>query len=374
VARGIFWARRAQWLLIPLLVLLGAESAARRYGRRWARLHPLPQSLWQSQARRIKPDRPLDYIFVGSSRVGCSIDADYFAAQMSRHLGRPAQAINFGIGYSQMQHHYLNLRNYFRNHPGQVRGCVVFIESAGAFPEPTSWQSPWCHPACPDILLPLLRGRDLPRLWKTQPGPERRRLVLAYLTGKVALLSNRQRIGNAVMRRARGLVVERLNPLSPPPPPAATAAPADLRAAGGVRTDHAGVAFARQLAISLAQNELRCQIPIRGWDGLVIADVVKLVRQAGGRVVFFSMPLHPVQAAALAETAVRRADHHHFLEKARAWGTPYIEPDIVTGDEDFPDCWHLRASRVAEYTRKLAEAWARASAAERHRLECRNPG
>jgi hypothetical protein len=350
-ARAASWARRAQWLLIPLLVLAAAEWVARGYARR----HP-PPSPWDTLARRVKQDRPLDYIFVGSSRVGCAIDADQFAEEMGRRRGRPAQAVNFGLGYSQMPEHYLNLRNYFRRHPSQTRGCVVFIESAGAFPDPSEWQGPWHHPDRPEMLTPLLCVSDFRRLWNTQPGPESGRVALAYLTRHVSLLNNRQRIGDALMNRVRGPMAAGLARFTPAP---AAVAAADLRTGGGVRNDEAGVALARRLAVEIAQNDLRCQASVGGWDGRVVADVVRLVHQQGGQVVFFNMPLHSVQAAAMSQTAVRRADHDRFLEQARAWGTPFIEPGIVTQDEDFPDYWHLRASRVAEYTQKIAEAWVR---------------
>jgi hypothetical protein len=34
-----------------------------------------------------------------------------------------------------------------------------------------------------------------------------------------------------------------------------------------------------------------------------------------------------------------------------------LVPDMATSDDDFPDLWHLRQSRSAEFSRSLARVW-----------------
>jgi hypothetical protein len=302
------------------------------------------------------------YIFVGSSRVAAAVDEKAFEAELGRQLGHPVQALNLGAGYSCLAQDYLYLRNRLRNHPDDLRGGVVFLEGFGGKPEPGQWDERWFQDGWPDLLTPLLRNRDLPRLWRTQMTlEEKMRLSADVLTHNCALLAYRERIGRELMKVGDAWVIGHAARFFPPPPPQKKAGPvADLTTAGGIRNDADGVEAARELAVALARQDLTCQVPVRDWEKRIVADLVRLVRKGGGTVAFFEMPLHSVQAA-MFQTDVRQGDRAAFREQARVWGTPCLEPDFVSADEDFPDYWHLRQSRSAEFAAKLAQAWLEAS-------------
>jgi hypothetical protein len=188
---------------------------------------------------------------------------------------------------------------------------------------------------------------------------EKMRLSADVLTHNCALLAYRERIGRELMKAGDDWVLGHAAPYFPPAPKKAGPV-ADLTTAGGIRNDADGVEAARELAVTIARQDLSCQVPVRDWEKRIVADLVRLVQKGGGTVAFFEMPLHSVQAA-MFQTDIRRGDRAAFREQARAWGTPFLEPDFVSADEDFPDYWHLRQSRSAEFGTKLARAWLEAS-------------
>jgi hypothetical protein len=188
---------------------------------------------------------------------------------------------------------------------------------------------------------------------------ERWQLTNELLARQLAVVNNRKKLGTLIMSKGRALVIDALERLLPQPP-AAPAPTADLRSTGGIRTDAEGIENAKKLAVELAKQSLDHQVPQREWEKSIVADLVKLIQQAGGQVVFYEMPLHSVQAAPY-QTPLRQADRVAFRQQATEWNCRYLEPDFVAPDVDFPDYWHLRKSRSQEFATKLAEAWYKAS-------------
>jgi hypothetical protein len=52
-------------------------------------------------------------------------------------------------------------------------------------------------------------------------------------------------------------------------------------------------------------------------------------------------------------TPTRVQDWTSFREALQRWKAPYLDPRIATTEDDFPDIWHLRKSRSAEFTKDL---------------------
>ena len=366
-SNGIRWVaqrlRRLLWLLVPVALFSSLELTARR----WQRVQPpVKEDVWTAKARTIHPDLPLNYLFIGSSRVAAAVDEKTFENVMARELGRPVQALNFGYGYTCMIQHYLNLRNLAVDHPEQMRGCVVFVEAFGGMPEARPWSSRWFDPGWSHLLLPLLRTEDMPRLWASDMTPEERlrlnedvRNLTDVLTRHCALLKNRDRISNEFMAlgqrtfdKAMSKVVRR----KPVPPPQTV----DLKTAGGIRTDQDGVQLAKQLAMNWTKVMSTNQSPVKLPEDSVEFDLIRLVKAAGGQVVFHEMPIHSVQAPVF-ETPTRRADRKVFREQLARHGTLCLAPDFIAADEDIPDYWHLSKTRSPEFTKALAKAWIEAS-------------
>jgi hypothetical protein len=342
--------RRTQWVVVPLLLFLVLECTVR------FRESSGPV-FWDAVEQSLQPGA-VHFIFIGSSRVAASIDEKLFEEELSGHRPQPARAINVGTGYSYLLQHYLGLRNALRRHPGPLRGCVVFVETAGGLPEySTADGSEWYFDGRPDLLIQVLRLEDFPTMWvSTMPLDDKWHVSVRWLTRGSLLLSRGHGVAVRVLAEASEWLGEKIVSVSPgvrgEPP-----RPADLTTDGGVRTDQAGIALARRFALENARRESSDQRPLGKWTETVLGRIVFLVRQAGGQVVFYEMPLHSVQAAPR-RTAIRMDDAAAFRAQAAAWGTPFLLPEFSFTDEDFPDLWHLKRSRARAFTVALAKAWA----------------
>jgi hypothetical protein len=118
-----------------LLALVVAELSLRAtVGRKTA---------WYTAAAQIAKVAPVDYIFVGSSRVAASIDEKYFEQAISQRSGRNVKALNMGMGYCSLANHYFGLRMLLRLNPRNLRGVTVFIEAPLGLPFSETWRDRW---------------------------------------------------------------------------------------------------------------------------------------------------------------------------------------------------------------------------------------
>ena len=252
------------------------------------------------------------------------------------------------------------MRNSLEKQPEHLRHCTVFIEAPGGLPADVStWNEPWYNSERPQMLTVLLRKRDLPRLWlQGESLEEGIRFTAEMAARRWPLLSNRDRVGDEFVRRGNRLVSRWLDP-KPPVVEEAVAA-ADLSTRGGIRNDAAGVARARKAA---EENTKRGPTPIqsiRVSDRSTVADLVRMIQGAGGRVVFFEMPLHSYFAAPFANP-IRERDRLSFIDTAHSWDCGTMANGFSTKDDDFPDIWHMRKSLSAEFSRALARSYAERS-------------
>jgi hypothetical protein len=111
------------------------------------------------------------------------------------------------------------------------------------------------------------------------------------------------------------------------------------------------------LAVELAKKPSPVPMPRHLTDRSVVADMVALVHEQGGRVVFFEMPMHRIQGGTRNDPA-RAEDRRLFQQQIRAWDARFVPTTITTVDEDFPDIWHLRRSLAAPFSISLANGWA----------------
>lgn len=340
---------RNQWIVIPSLVFLLLECTFRY----WGSSGPVFWDIVEQSVQR----GPVHVLFIGSSRVAASIDEKLFEEELLRYRPHPARAINVGTGYSYLLQHYLGLRNVLRSHPEYLRGCAVFVEAADGLPEYSTVKGKdWYVDGRPELLTQVLKLGDFPKMWVSAMSlDDKWYLSFRWLTRGSVLFAR----GNGMARKTLTKATEKLiaaitaawpgmQTESQPPP--------DLTTAGGIRTDQEGIMLARRLSLEEAHRELSDQRPLGKWTETVLGQIVFLVQQAGGRVVFYEMPLHSVQATPR-RTTVRMADVQSFHTQAAAWGTPFLTPNFSYTDDDFPDFWHLKRSRAREFTAALAKAW-----------------
>lgn len=352
-ARLARWLRRAQWFVIPALVFGAMEWAVRDAERR----EMLPIG-WNWPDAKMQDGEVPNYIFIGSSRVGGSIDTDVFQRQAGRHSHQVVEAINLGHGWSYLVQNYLWLRNLSREHPLRFRNATVVAEAPGGLLgfECQDWHDRWFEPGQEHLLIYVLRGEDLARLWTSPMELEDKlRLSFGFLARKSEFITRRAAVGNFLANKTRARTMAWSAPFIATVPAPVASNVADLPTNVGIRTDQEAVARNRQLAIELAKQPPAPEKPPHLPGGAVIDDIAALVRAAGGSLMFFEMPLHSTQAAGH-KTPEWKARRKGFAQRASKWGAPVLTVDFHAADEDYPDIWHLRRSLAPDFTSALTRS------------------
>ena len=349
------WLICAQWILIPAMVFGVGEYSVKQ----WC----APRPLFWDQARPAARTGRLDAVFIGSSRVAAAIDPAIVASAVTDASGQPVLSVNVGTGFSTLQEHRLGLRNYLESHADAGRGLVVFIEATNGIPEDSLPSQSWHSDQRPELLVQVLQPGDLPALWQSKESLEERlRFTFRCLTGSSAISRESERIGRGILAKGTTRLntlfqkLDRSESATGAGLPGRMADQPDLSTAGGIRVDDEGLRLTRQAAAAWARSQILDQRPRGPWERKVVAEIIELVQSHGGRVVFFNAPLHPTHAAVFA-TPVRETDRTRFAEFARSRGCELLSCDFPTGDDDFPDIFHLRQSRAADYTRVLCREW-----------------
>jgi hypothetical protein len=290
----------------------------------------------------------VDFVFVGSSRVAAAIHAEAFSRRVAALSGRPVNAVNLGRGYTTLVEHELAVRQLYETCPAQMKDATVLVEASEGLMEFSTFHDPWVHPDDPRLIVPLLRRGDVVRLWRESATPLQDKVELtARLLRSVDYIDvTRRRLLNVGDRVEDFIAAHRRG--------AAPAAAADLTSAGGVLTDAAGVERARRLAVTFVASMSRDDERVEDWSSSVLMDFNQMVRAHGGRMIVYRMPVSSVFKTPL-ETPGRRRAAAGFQRAVAAADIPYLPVSFLTGDEDFPDAWHLRKSRADEFSQRLAE-------------------
>ncbi|HET6879664.1 MAG TPA: hypothetical protein VFI31_05905 [Pirellulales bacterium] len=342
--------RIAQWIVIPLLVFATVEIAVRRAEQRFA----LPIGWNWPDFGGVK--LRFHYYFLGSSRVAAAVDQGEFSQRLSEHTQHPTVALNLGHGWSYLVQNHLYLRNLLDADADVFRGAVVIIELPGgrlAF-EGQHWSGQWFEQDYPFQLVTELRRKDLPRLWSTRMNLEDKlSMTFGLATRRCELLTRRGAIGHFLRQQCECAVLACCEGFLPRAADAGRAS--DLTTAVGIRADQAGIQSARRLAVQAANRPAPIE-PVEQADDRVIDDLVAMIQQAGGKVVFYEMPLHSAMSGghATADWQARRAE---FAAWAADRGIAILTTDFHAVDDDFPDMWHLRQSRSADFTNRLASSF-----------------
>lgn len=328
-------------LLRAFVPYLLAVAAAIAVAEAAVRLSPFEPAQWYPQVIARAAGAPLRFLFVGTSRVGAGVNVEQFAAAVPADPALAARpTFNMGHGFSTIAAHAIGLGRMAD--AGMLGGAVVFIEAAGGVPDTSEWRDRWFQTESPGLLLSVMRPRDLPGLWRSEMRFEHKLSASARALLRPSWLATyRENI------RVQGLAAVYAR--------SAAAAP-DMREQGGVRgdiDDRARIrAAAGQEGLRLAATEPR----VDDWHALIVADIVALVRAAGGEVVFFEMPLSsPMRGAS--ESATGRANAESFRRQVEQWGTRLVPAGRELPDEAFPDLWHMSAAAADMFTRDLIAAW-----------------
>lgn len=347
ITRWLHVIRVAQWIVIPAIVFASLELFVRRAEH--DSVLPIGWNWPDFGGLKLR----FHYYFLGSSRVAAAVDHERFTRRMSDHLQHPTVALNLGHGWSYLVQNYLYLRNLLDADAGVFVGAVVMIESPGgrlAF-EGQHWSGQWFEPDYPFQLVTELRRKDLPRLWSSRMTLEDKlSMTFGVATRRCEFLTRRAALGHLLQQKCQQGILAFCSPCLRST--AAVDAAADLTTAAGIRADAAGIKQARRLALQMAKRSPPIE-PIDQAGDRVIDDMVAMIQQAGGKVVFYDMPLHSMQSQGhhSADWLAKRAE---FAAWAAERGILILPTDFAVVDDDFPDMWHLRRSRAAGFTDRLA--------------------
>ena len=337
------WKRYGRWAAIPLATWLVAELAVGAFFRR--------ESRWYERAiADLETGPPAKTLFLGSSRVNAAIDET--AAQTETG----SRALNLGMGYSTTTTHYLGLRSLLDKRANQLKGATLFIEAPGGWPDARTWRDPWAD-ATPGGVFPYIRTGDLPAVWQTTDSFENKvQITIRTALGFSNILTRKDKVQQYALKANDEILAPRLAGQG--------ANPAKLTGDGGIRVDPEALTEVRRIAEATVTEEMREPVPLVDWNRTVLADLVRMVKAHDGRVVFFYPPMAPTMARPY-DRPESLAAAAKFVGVAQTWGSPVVHAPFASTDADYPDLWHLRRDRAAEFTRLLLQTLAKSETVEK---------
>ena len=307
---------------------------------------------YEDVLQRVPADLP-DIIFIGSSRVAAAVDIDSFVSGVGLAKGEVMSAVNMGRGYSTLIEHYLGLQVLAKASADRLAGSTVFIECPVGLPTSVSLDESWINLKYPELIVPLLDKSDLPAFWGSKTQLEAKlQVTVCYFLKKSTLWRRRKAWREWRLRSVRQLIKSVLAVSSQDE----GRNKEDLAQKGGIKTDSQSVVEIRQQAVVWAKRKITNPVTIRSCDSLVIADLVRFVRNNGGDVVFYIMPMSSVMAEPYLDPVYQK-NIQTFQKWAKTEGCKILDPVFLTNDNDFPDLWHLRRTRALEFSRLLANSW-----------------
>ena len=296
----------------------------------------------------------IDHLFLGSSLTLLCIDSPGFDEEVLKDTGKKIRSLNMGMGYSTAAEYYLGLRYLIAHDKNALRNKVVFMEAPAGLPVFSSWRDDWMDAKHPRLLTYYLDWSDIWKYWTLTNASFGEKVYLP-----LAKYSSLASYGPVLQELFMQEINTKLKWLSPAQQGLnSKTSPRDLAAVGGVRTDDEGVEAARRSVAAASSTQLKNQTAIN-WNDTIVADIVKLVHANGGKVYFLNVPVSTVFKRRF-ETAIRTLDKQEFEKMLDQWNCKIIEPKFSsTGDEDFPDLLHLRASRSPEFSRAAADAYSK---------------
>jgi hypothetical protein len=269
---------------------------------------------------------------------------------MSKRLEKKVCSINLGQGYSSIQEHYLGLRNLLNKYPKSFHDFTVFLEAPGETANLlyySQWTDNWINSDQVQLVVPLLRSTDIIPFWMSGSGSPaiKTYITLKYYLNPFKLVRFKERIKEKLETKVKEMI-------QPPSP----GQKIDLSESGGVKTNPGDIEKIRVSAERFAREQTDAQKPFSNWDETVLADLIGLIKSHNGKVIFFKMPVSSVQLKVF-RTKIHRDNKVLFKRQLKKWGAVILYPDFSYTDDDFPDLWHLRNSRCAEFSGKLAQAY-----------------
>ncbi|MBN1598295.1 MAG: hypothetical protein JW894_08370 [Bacteroidales bacterium] len=290
----------------------------------------------------------ISYIFIGSSRTAVSIVTEVFTKTPDKI------AINAGRGYGTMQMQYRALEHLLKRNPDALKNCTVFIEAPMGICNTENGKD-WVEDNNPHLLIPYINKKVLYEFLRTANESFNMKLnviLLYYFASWRDCFFIREVADvwiNYQFEKYENIFLTKNNRGNNN---------ADMLAKGGVKLDPISVKIARKVARNIVPVKINEQTPLQLEDmkSSMLYKINRLVTEAGGQICLFDTPVSSV-IREIYVTDIAKNNIKVFSQWIEMNYIPLIRASFSSVDEDFPDLFHLRASRAEEYTDSLLIAY-----------------
>ncbi len=290
---------------------------------------------WWGQV--ISYGEPYDFIFIGSSRVGAAIDTVAFTQEWEKLSGKKVKAINLGRGYSTMMQHYLGLKQYFKILKAKsVPMPMILVEAPEGFP---FIRDQWFYEDDPSPLVPVMDHDHFLEFWKSEtPFMSKIDFSLRYFS-----------VSYDRFRAYQPSWFARLEEIFIKPEML------DIADRAGIRKEKAFVNMAKALAKETLEKEVKNQEPYKEPASQTLVKIDQLAKLYGTDFIPYFMPLSEVQKVS-EYTPIRIKDRNRIKSIFAIKNWQIVNLDFPIRKGDFPDDWHLVASRAPDFSKALSKA------------------
>lgn len=287
----------------------------------------------------------VDYLFIGSSRVPATINPSIFTQE---DPGK--KAVVAGRGYMTAGIHYQALKNRLSINPDFLKGTSVLIEypGSGVYTNPFSQDELTVYEpllakdkAMPHLLLPHINFHSLFAFIKASNNSLK---VKVDFAAQYFFASYRSSI----------FVKEKFHKLNNYYLFKETKQ--NLATEGGIRNDNISEGMQQVIEYAEIQKdriEKNAPLEFSDLDNSSLARFNKLIKDSGGKLFLYKMPLSSIQESAYkSEKALYNKSVFEEWIAVNQIDVLYNER-FSYDDTDFPDTWHLSMSRRDEFSRIL---------------------
>lgn len=284
-----------------------------------------------------------DFIFVGSSRIPATINPQLFKT-LSKGV-----TINAGRGYMTPGIHYQAIKNKLKIYPNYLKNSIVLIEYEGSSIYTSSFEKDRLR-----VYEPVVKtDNPMPHLLLPHLDMSSFFSFLMYSKNSIGVKIEMTVLYFFSTYRAFQFINEKFNSYNRP---LFKSKDSNLVSEGGIRDDK--IEFAKQKAIIVAnQNKEEIKnnpsLSAEIINKSSFAKLHEIIVSHGGTLMVYEMPLHSIQKD-IYSSEKAQMNKVIFEKWLKEKGVAIIyNPDFKYIDIDFPDTWHLSATRRDEFTTKL---------------------
>ncbi len=305
-----------------------AREAATRLG--------LDRPFWYAAAiERLARER-IDVFVVGSSRAALAVNETRLSEALAVRAGRPVQVADLGMGYAVWTEHALGVQRLVDAAPDRVRGALLLIEAPSGRTPVGSWGQ-WYHPFSPGLLNMVLRGDDLPALWRSGEAFDRKMAItLSWLGSRSAFIRHHRAVRDDLFTRLRNRLFGEEEPENLAEALGGTRRQTRALQATKLHTVLQGIGLAETAAPGAPSP---------------VQHLVDVAARAG----MIPMLLHVPEYPGRPDTGGYALDPY-VAGRTPLGAVPLVRPVAQMTFDDLPDNVHLRPSAANRYTDALAEA------------------